>query len=142
MVWLVKVLVYKRMVKSAVDEVDKEVGEENEYGELEPIVGCKGGLVEAIVEFGVATHLGEKEGYGQNGHDGHGNVRLLHFEPNLVLEIFRVFEGVFVEDEQIGRAGNEKVDKDAEDPADDQRWLSDLLLYAYHVINPRLNACR
>jgi hypothetical protein len=35
---------------------------------------------------------------------------LLHFEPDLVLQVFRVLEGRFVEDEEVGEGGEDVID--------------------------------
>jgi hypothetical protein len=42
---------------------------------------------------------------------------LLHFEPDLVLEVFWVVEGGFVEDEYVRERGEDVVDDESEKPA-------------------------
>lgn len=95
-------LVYQRMMQSAMDPVDEEIGEADEEGELEDVVEGKGRIGGAIVEFGKSAHFTEKQGRGENGHYGEGDESLFDLEPDLVAEVFGVGEGCVVEDEDVG----------------------------------------
>lgn len=98
------------------DPVDEEIGEEDEEGELQVVVGGEGGGGGGVVQLGVAADFGQEEGHGQQGHDGHGGHGLVDFEPDLVLEVFRVLEGCVVEDEDVGRGRADEVDEETEEP--------------------------
>ena len=151
---LVQALVEFGVVQPAMDPVDEEVGEGDEKGELEEVVKGKGGVVGAIVEEGVAADFGNEEGSGEDGHDGEGGVGLFDFERDLVFEVFGVREGGVVEDEEVGEAGAEVVDDEAEEPGEGREsqsasvkggeggGLSDGNGGAeYHVIRYRLTVC-
>ena len=101
-VWLMECLIYARVVQSAVDPVDAEVGEEDEDGELEVVVEVEWCFSGCIVEFGIASNFGSEDRGCQDGHYGHRYHCLLHLLADLVLEVFRVLEGVLVENEEIG----------------------------------------
>lgn len=92
-------------METAVDEVDETVGEEDEEGELEPVVEAEGFIAEGVVEFGVAQDFGEEERSGEDGHGGHGVAGLFDFLSDLVLEEFGVFEGGFIENEDVREGG-------------------------------------
>jgi hypothetical protein len=74
-----------------------------------------------VVEFGVAADFGEKERRGQGGHVGHAIHGLRDLHAHLVLEEFRVFEGGFVEDEDVGERCDDEVEERAEEPGNCQR---------------------
>lgn len=114
---LVQRLVDGRVVQTAVDPVDAEVGEDEEQGELQPVVARERLLAEAVVALGVAAHLGEEEGQRQDRHDGHGDHGLPDLEADLVLEVLGVVEGALVKDEEVGQAGEQEVDEQSKDPA-------------------------
>ena len=59
--------------------------------------------------LGVSADLKQEPGHGEDGHDGEGDVGLLHFELDLVLEVARVVEGGLVEDEEVRGAGEDIV---------------------------------
>lgn len=107
---LVEVLIHPGVVKATVNPVDAKVGEEEEEGDLEPVPPRPGGFVERVVEEAVTPDLGDEEGGGAEGHDGHGFVGLLDFEPDLVLEELGVLKGFLVEDEEVGEGGEDEVD--------------------------------
>lgn len=69
-----------------------------------------------IVELGVAEDFGGEDGGCEEGHDGHGDVGLLHFEADLMFEEFGVFESRFVVDENVRERGADEVDEEPEDP--------------------------
>lgn len=98
---LMKCLVDSRVVETTVDPVYAEVGEDEEEGELEVVVQWEGCLGGGIVKLPITAYLSCEERVGQDSHEGHGEQRLLHLERNLVLEVFRVLEGVVVEYEEI-----------------------------------------
>lgn len=100
--WLMQSLVDKRMMKSAMNEVDAEVGEDEEERELKVVVVRVWFIGQVIVEFGVAADFGEEEGDGEDGDPGHCSYGLFNFHADLVLEEFGVFEGRFVEYEDVG----------------------------------------
>ena len=137
-------LVYQRMVQSAVDPVDEEIGEANEERELEDVVEREGRIRGAIVEFGKSAHFTEKQGRGEDGHYGEGDEGLFDLEPDLVAQVFGVCEGCVVEDEDVGKGRAEEVDDGAEKPVSPfskrdgviENWKS------YHVMRYRLKPCR
>jgi hypothetical protein len=98
---LVQGLVDARMVQAAVDPVDKEIGKADEEGELDETVERKRLFSNGIVEFGVSADLKNKEWGCQQSHWGHGTHGLLDFQPNLVLEKFRVVVGCLVPNEDV-----------------------------------------
>lgn len=113
---LVEGLVDERVVQAAVDEVDEAVGEEDEEGELDVVVEGEGLVRGVVVEFRVAAHFGEEEGDGEHRHVWHGCHGLLDLHANLVLEEFRVLEGCLVEDEVVGKGGDDAVEQCAGEP--------------------------
>ena len=98
----VQAFVDEGMVQTAVDEVDAEVGEEEEEWELEVVVVGPWFVGERVVEFGVAPDFGEEEGRGEDGDEGHGVPGLRDLHLYLVFEEFGVLEGGLVEDEDVG----------------------------------------
>lgn len=78
------------------------------------------GIADGFVHEAVAADFEEERGDGEEGHDGDGAEGLLDLEAHLVLEVFRVVEGGFVEDEDVGEGGEGEVDDCAEEPA----WAS------------------
>lgn len=69
-----------------------------------------------IVDEGMTSDLSNEDGDGEDGHDGNRSQGLLDLQAHLILEVFGVIERVFVEDEQVGKGGEEEVDGSAEDP--------------------------
>ena len=67
---LVQVLVDGRVVKTAVDPVDAEIGEHDEERELEEVVPPAGPLGRRVVQERVAAHFGDQEGESEERHDG------------------------------------------------------------------------
>lgn len=116
-VWLVDVFVDLGVMEAAVDPVDAEIGEADEEGELRIVVPAARAILCGIINLGVAADFEEEPGDGEDGHDGEGNVGLLHLEPNLVLEVLGVVESGLVEDEEVRKACEDEVDEDAEEPA-------------------------
>lgn len=113
---LVDVLVHPGMMQATVDPVDAQVREEDEERNLEVVVPASRAFVCRVVELGVAADLGEEPRDGEDGHDGEGDVGLLHLELDLVFEVARVVEGGLVEDEEVGSTGEDVVHEDAEEP--------------------------
>lgn len=70
--WFMQRLVNQRMMQASMDQVNPEIGKEQEYGELSVVVPCSGALLSGIVEFGVSARFGEEEGDGEDGHYGEG----------------------------------------------------------------------
>jgi hypothetical protein len=99
-----------------VDVVDEKIGKHEEKGELGNVVPPSRALIYGIVYLGVAANLEQKERGGQNGHYGKGDVGLAHLKTDLVLEISRVVEGGFVENEDVGEGSKEVVDNETEEP--------------------------
>ena len=112
-VWLVEVLVDQRVVKSTVDKVDEEVGEEQEQRDLQKVVPateCPPSILrERVVHKRVALHLSEEKGNGEEGHDRHSLHCLPDLHPDLVLEKSRVVESGLVEHEKVGSRSHGKV---------------------------------
>ena len=70
---LVQSLVYQRVMQASVDQVDPEVGEDQEAGELAQIIPGARAVGSGVVEFRVAAHLSHEERSGEDGHDGKGD---------------------------------------------------------------------
>lgn len=141
---LVETLVHEGVVQSAVDPVDAEVGEHEEEGELHHVVPHSGGVVEAVVYLGVTADFEEEERGGEDGHYREGDVGLAHLEADLVLEVFGVVEGCFVEDEEVGERGEDIVDDEAEDPGGVSVVLGSgiLAVDTYQVMRNNVNSWR
>ena len=116
-VGLMKCLVDKRVVETAVDEVYEAICEENEEWELEPVVVFEWFIREGIVELGVSMDFSEEEWDGEKRHARHGSAGLLDFHADLVLEELGVFERCFVEDEVVGERRDDEVDNCPAEPA-------------------------
>jgi hypothetical protein len=99
-----------------VDPVDAEVGEEDEEGELNDVVGGKGGSGGNIVEFGVASDFGGEADGSQKAHEGHRDHALADLETDLVLEVFRMLKGVVVENEVVREGCADKIEDETENP--------------------------
>lgn len=98
---LVKCLVYRRMVEAPMNEVDQEIGEEQEEGELDPVVQWERRIIRVVVQFGVSPNV-DPEGDGcQCGHADHSGKRLLNLHLHLVLEKLGVLEDGLVEDQPV-----------------------------------------
>jgi hypothetical protein len=115
-VWLMDVFVHARVVQSTVDPVDEGIGEEKEEGDLRIVVPSSRTLFRCVVKLGVPAYFGKEPGYGKDGHDGKGNVGLLHLKLDLVLEVSWVVEGGLVEDEEVRCAREDIVYDDTEEP--------------------------
>jgi len=87
-VCFMQVLIDERVVEAAVDEVDAEIGEDEEQWELKPIVPGTWAVCEGIVEFGVTADFSEEEGCGEERNPGHGVYGLANFHSDLVFEEF------------------------------------------------------
>lgn len=72
MVRLVQVLIDPRMMQTAVDPVDAEVGEAEEKRELENVVPHARTVGGGIVHLAVSADFSEEEGDCEDGHDGEG----------------------------------------------------------------------
>lgn len=70
-VWLMECLVDHGMMQPAVYEVNEEVGEEYEEGELEIVVQIEWCLGGCIVKFSITSDLGSEERSCEDSHDGH-----------------------------------------------------------------------
>ena len=119
--WLMERLIKARVVQASVDQIDEEVGEEDEDRKLEVVVEVKGRLGRHVVQFGVASHFGCEAGSGQDRHARHGSHCLLDLHPDLVLEIFRMFECVMVENKIVRGSREEEVEHQPEDPCDEKQ---------------------
>lgn len=116
MMRLVKALVDERVVEVAMDPVNAKVGKKKEQGKLSNCVPEPGALIGCIVKLAVTTNFESHQRSGAEGHKGHGLVCLLDFEPDLILDKFRVLQGTFVENEQIGERGEKEIHEETEDP--------------------------
>lgn len=115
----VQVLVDARQVEAAVDEVDAEISEKQEDGELQPVVVGPGLVGQRVVELGVAADLGEEEGDRQDRDEGHGVGGLFDLHLDLVFEELGVLERCLVEDEEVGEGGYYEVYRGAGEPGTD-----------------------
>lgn len=115
-VWLMQLLVNGWVVKTAVDPIDEEVGEDEEEWELEPLVPRTWPVGRRVVESRVPAGFENEAGCCQGRHDGHGGVGLNHLELDLVLKELWVCEGCVVKDQVVGRSGNYEVEEKAEEP--------------------------
>lgn len=116
MVRFMQTLINQRVMQTAMDEINTEIRKQQEERELQVIVISEWFIGEGIVEFGVPPYFGEEEGGGEDGDEGHGVDGLADLHPYLVFEEFGVFEGCFVEDEDVGEGGDDEVDCCAGDP--------------------------
>jgi hypothetical protein len=96
-------------VQAPMDPVDAEVGEKDEDRELEPVpMLAKQGeyrmreLADMVVNVGVASNFDDEDGNGETSHYGNRTQSLRDLHLDLVLEVFRVVEGGFVEDKSVG----------------------------------------
>jgi len=101
-----------------VDDVDPEIGEDEEERDLEKVVPHSRAVCGCIIQFGVTKEFAHEERGGENGHDGKGDEGLGYFLPYLVLEKFRVLRCVFVENEVVGQGGEDEVNKETKQPCD------------------------
>lgn len=111
MMWLMQRLVNQWVVQTAVNEVDEEVGEEQEQWELEPLVPGAWSLGCSVVQLRISLKLSCEADRSQERHQWHGRVCLNHLELDLVLEEFWVCECCVVEDEVVGRGGDDEVEE-------------------------------
>ena len=96
-------------MKTSVNEVDEAVGEEDEEWELKVVVGVEWRFIWGVVEFGVAFDFGGEAGSCQEGHAWHWGLCLFDFHADLILEVFGMFEGRLVENEDVGERCEEEV---------------------------------
>lgn len=142
-VWLVDVLVDAGVVQTTVDPVDGRVGEEEEERELQVVVPESRALVYGIVQLRVSADLEQEPGYGEDGHDGEGDVGLFHLLLDLVFEVSWVVEGGLVKDEVVRGACENVVDEYAKEPTGLLGEFSHCVWgSAYHVIRYNERACR
>lgn len=98
---LVEALVDCWMVKTAVHPVDAQVREQDEEGELCPVVPAARAVLGPLVELAVSLDFEQKTGGGEDGHAWHGGGSLLNLEGNLILQKFGVLEGLLVKYEPV-----------------------------------------
>jgi len=72
MMRFVQRLVYGRIVQSAMDPVDPEVGEGDEERELRIVIPLPWTIGGTVVHFGVALDFEPEDWCGEDSHDGHG----------------------------------------------------------------------
>lgn len=117
MVRFVQGLVDPRMMESAVNPVDEEVGEKDEEGELKPVVERKWCFRGSVVQFGPPSNFGQHTGRGEDCHNRHGFVGLDDFEAHLILQVFWMIYGGFVKDKNVGESGANEIQQKSEYPA-------------------------
>lgn len=88
-------------MQAPVDPIDEEVGEHDEERELEEIIQSKRGIGREIIKFRVAAHFTEEKGRCEDGHDRNRYQSLADFEPDLVLQVFRMRESRVVENKDV-----------------------------------------
>ena len=142
-VWLVDVLVDAGVVQAAVNPVDAQVGEADEEGNLGVVIPSSRAVFGAVVELGVSAHLGQEPGNSEDGHDGEGDVGLLHLKLDLMFEVSRVVEGGLVEDKEVGCAGEDVVDKETKEPGLDIRRIVNVYtpVSTHQVMRYKVRAC-
>ena len=113
---LMQGLVNERVMETPMDPVDAKIGESEEERELEDAVVREWLFSERVIEFGIASDLGDEERSGQQGHERHRTHCLHDLHWDLVLEEFRMLEGGLVPDEDVGQSCTDEIDKEAEDP--------------------------
>jgi len=106
---LVQMLIDEGVVQAPVDEVDDEIGEEEEQWELSQVVPQPRAVYVRVVELGVTADLGEEEWSCEEGNEGHGIDGLAYLHLDLVLEEFGVLEDCLVEDKDVGEGRNDEV---------------------------------
>ena len=105
-----------RMVQTAMNPIDGEIGEGQEERELQDVVPSSRTVFGEIVELRMTPDFCEKERHGAKRHDRHCLVRLQHLEPYLVFQISGVLECVLVENKKVGERGEDEVDKNTKKP--------------------------
>lgn len=121
-VGFVEMLIDSRMVEASVDEVNKTVGEYEEERELNIVVGGEWCFFQLVVEFCVALDFSDKEQGCQNRHARHGLHGLLDLLADLILQVLRMIEGSFIENEDVGECSENPVKYYAKEPA----YVSDI----------------
>ena len=101
MMRFVQGFVDSRMMQAPVDPIDEEVGEHDEKRELKHIIQSKRGIGREVIKFCVAAHFTEEQGRCEDGHDRNRYQSLANFEPDLVLQVFRMHESRMVENERV-----------------------------------------
>lgn len=121
---LVQHLVDSWEVQPAVDEVDPEIGEDDEERELHVVVPHAGAFGSGIIELCEAAVFGYEERRCEDGHDGQRARGLSDFIADLVLEEFGVVEGRLVEDEDVGERRKYEINYETEYPGDKEEACS------------------
>lgn len=116
MMWLMQRLIDKWVVQTAVNEVDEEVGEEEEERKLEPLVPSSWTLGGGVVELRITLKFRCEADCGEERHQWHGGVGLNHLQLDLVLQELWMCEGCVVEDEVVGGGGDDEVEEETEEP--------------------------
>ena len=98
------------------DEIDEEVGEEEEEGELEVVVQWEGCVGWCVVKLAVASDLCCETYHRQDCHTRHGGHGLFDLQLYLIFEIFWMLECGFVKDEDVGQRRENEVQKHSKDP--------------------------
>jgi hypothetical protein len=113
---LVQRFVHALVVQTAVNPVDTEIGEAYKKWELNPVVPRSWTLLGCIVELRVAAYFSQEPWRCKDSHNRKGDVCLLHFKLDLVLEVSWMGESCLIEDEEVGRGREDIVDEDTKQP--------------------------
>lgn len=110
MVWFMQCLVNPRQVQPSMDNIDPEIGENNEERELKEVVPYARAFRGGIVELGESVAFGHEERDCEDGHHGKGGCGLLDFIADLVFQEFGVIESRFVKDKDVGEGCKYEID--------------------------------
>jgi len=99
-----------------VDPINEAIGEDNEQRKLEKVIPASWPVRRRIIHFGIPADFSEEKGQHTESHSREGTKRLLDFQRNLALEVFRVLECGLIENEVIGEPGRDEIYHDTEKP--------------------------
>ena len=117
-------------MQAPMDPVYEEIREQYEERELKYVVELEGRIGWGVVKLAVATNLEKEKRRREESHDGQSSHSLLHFQPDLMFEIFGVREGRMVEYVEVGEGGAEEIDHESKEPGksvprtfDGEQWM-------------------
>jgi len=96
-----------------VDPIYEVICEEDEEWELGEVVPQARTVLGLIIHFAVSTYLCQKYGGSEESHDWERYSGLFDLQGDLIFEVFRMVDGVLVEDENVGECSKDKVDNAA-----------------------------
>lgn len=116
---LVEVFVDPRMVQATMCDINEGVGEKQKQRNLEQKVSPSAVVLQRPKQLRVALGFSDEPGNGEQSHDGNGLHGLINFHPDLILQIFRMFEVLVVVDHVVREQCGEKVQDPTENSGDE-----------------------